>query len=165
MVLRLQDLTPSSSDRVLTHYFVGNDMYSQFGHPRSEVRDLSSKVFRDAGLVFPIWRLRFGSICFGCGIPKMTYGIAGKFGTGRWEWIITQWGTPSLGLYPELWRHREKLARSFPDFDRENAKGLGWGTPWREQNIHVEKVCTTHIKENKNRQKKLKHEHCYNCFG
>ena len=109
--------------------------------------------FSGCGTYFP--DLKAGiQVCFGCGIPKMTYGIARKFGTGRREWTITQWGTPSLGLYPEPWRHREKLARSFPDFDRENAKGLGWGTPWREQNILVEKICTTHIKENKNRQKK-----------
>ena len=46
-------------------------------------------------------------------------------------------GSVSPGLYRELWRHQEILARSFPDLcagngSREDPEGLGWVIKWNE---------------------------------
>lgn len=148
MVLRLQDLTPSSSNRVLTHYFFGNDMYSQFGHPRSEVRDLSNMVFRDAGLIFPIWRLGFWHALDLRDCAKIwdwktgvNYISVGDPQPRTLPWAVTSQGE-TRPLFPRL-RPGECLGTRL---SQELGDPLMLLFLWREQNIHVEEICTTHKK-------------------
>ena len=129
MVLRLQDLTSSSSDHVLTHYFLGNDMYSQLGHPRSEVRDLSTWWWffgmRDLFSRFEGW----DSGMFWMRDPKNDLRDCSKI----WDWKTgvnyNSMGDPQPRTLPWAVTSQRETRPLFPRLRQGERSGTGLGDP------------------------------------